>query len=395
MAKGFEDTTLYVYNRLISLNDVGCDPDATGLSVQKFHQWNKKRLKHHPHTLNATSTHDTKRSEDVRSRIHVLSEVPVEWRNRIARWRKENQNKKKKIDGCTVPDLNEEYLIYQTLIGAWPFSKKEASAFKERLQAYLVKAAKEAKVHTSWIHPNPDYERALGGFVQSILSASKRNRFLKDFLRFQKRVAFYGALNSLGQVLLKIASPGVPDFYQGTELWDFSLVDPDNRRPVDYEKRARLTDELKKRERQEPSALIPELLSSWRDGRIKLFLTYKALCFRRSQSDLFLDGDYIPIYASGSKKKHVFAFVRKKDGILVVAAVPRLLTKLVSVSEFPLGRKVWGRSVLHLPAQAPKEWLNVLTGETIKASFRAGKKVLPLEGVFQCFPVAFLAGRRA
>lgn len=392
MAKGLEDTSLYVYNRLISLNEVGGDPGAETLSVETFHRHNLASRARFPYTMSATSTHDTKRSEDVRARINVLSELPQMWAKHLNRWSRWNRTKKRKVNGKLVPHPNEEILLYQTLLGAWPLRKEEVAECKERVKAYVIKAAREAKVHTSWIDPKPDYEEALVSFTASILKVSNRNTFLTDFLRFHKKIAFYGALNALTQVLLKIASPGVPDFYQGTELWDFSLVDPDNRRPVGFEERTRLLEDLKQRESEGLLPLVSDLLSRWEDGRIKLFVTSKALDFRKNQSELFLEGDYVPVHASGMRKQHLCAFIRKQNGAWVLVAIPRLLTHLVTVSKFPVGRRVWGTGRLVLPRGAPKHWDNIFTGQTVKAASVFGRRVLLLKGVFQHFPVALLSG---
>lgn len=394
MAKGLEDTSLYVYNRLVSLNEVGGDPAAERLSVEAFHRHNVAARANWPYTLNATSTHDTKRSEDLRARINVLSEIPQAWSKCLGRWSRWNRAKKRTVNGVSVPNPNEEILLYQAMIGGWPLLKTEVPTFKERLKAYVIKAAKEAKVHTSWIDPNPDYEHALGAFVDVIFKLSKQNRFLADFLKFQKRIAFYGAFNALGQVLLKIGAPGVPDFYQGTELWDFSFVDPDNRRPVDFKKRVRLLEDITRRGTEGLLPFVSELLGRWEDGQIKLFVTRKALESRRKQSTLFLEGDYVPLYASGRRKEHVTAFARRHERSWVVVVVPRLVTKLVTPGKFALGRDVWGTGRLILPREAPGRWQNVLTGETVSATSAFRRKFLPLRTVFQRAPVALLSGER-
>lgn len=393
MAKGFEDTSLYVYNRLVSLNEVGGDPEGQRVSVEAFHRHNAAVRANWPHTLIATSTHDTKRSEDVRARINVLSELPQAWGRAVTRWNRWNRAKKHKVHGRLVPDPNDELLVYQALVGAWPLQKEEVPAFKERLKSYVIKAAKEAKVHTSWIDPNPEYERALVAFVEAILKMSKKNRFLADFLKFQKKIAFYGAFNALGQVTLKIGSPGVPDFYQGTELWDFSLVDPDNRRPVDFKGRERLLEDLAGQQTKGLIPLVSELLGRWEDGRIKLFVTSKALEFRRSQGDLFLEGDYLPLVASGGRKEHICAFARQHQRSWVVVVAPRLLTRLGAPGTLPLGQHAWRNGRLVLPREAPQVWKNIFTGETARAMAAIRKKVLPLKSVFQHLPVAVLSGR--
>jgi len=388
MAKGFEDTALYCYNRLVSLNEVGGDPASLGLSVGDFHHRILARMAHWPHTLNATSTHDTKRSEDVRARINVLSEITEEWEKHLSQWRRWNEPKKQRVNGMPVPEPNTEILLYQTLIGAWPLDEKEIPEFKQRLKAYMVKAVREAKVFTNWLSPDLDYESALITFLESILEISRQNDFLEDFLRFEKRIAYYGALNSLSQVLLKITSPGVPDFYQGTEFWDFSLVDPDNRRPVDFKTRAKVLDEVTQQEAQGQQSLVQQVLSSWEDGRVKLYVTCKALNVREAYSDLFQDGEYIPLPVVGQRQEHVCAFVRRGGRRCALVVIPRLLTKLVGVGVIPVGQDVWGEDLLLLPDGVPEHWFNIFTGERLKVS--GTEKRLPLFGILGKFPMALL-----
>jgi len=258
------------------------------------------------------------------------------------------------------------------------------------MRQYVVKAAREAKAFTSWLSPSPEYESGLLTFVESVLETSDENRFVGDLRRFQKRVAYSGALNALAQVLVKIASPGVPDFYQGTELWDFSLVDPDNRRPVDFEMRIMLLDDIIQREADARLSLVRELLRSWQDGRIKLYVTYKALHTRNVYRDLFLSGTYIPIEAQGQRQGHVCAFARRWGTKWVLIVVPRLVTRLVRVGTPPVGRRVWGDDVLLLPEEAPERWFHTFTGETIRAI--QPMRELPLATIFRRFPVALLEG---
>jgi (1->4)-alpha-D-glucan 1-alpha-D-glucosylmutase len=411
MAKGYEDTALYVYNRLVSLNEVGGNPQTAGVSVAEFHARNRAVQERGPHTLNATSTHDTKRSEDVRARINVLSEIPGLWAEKLSRWRDWNHSRKPVVDGRPVPDGNMELLIYQTLVGAWPLSEGEVPAFKERLQTYLVKAAREAKTHTSWLNPRSEYEDALTAFATAILEPGEDNLFLRDFLEFQKIAAFFGALNSLAQVLLKITAPGVPDFYQGTELWNLSLVDPDNRRPVDFKTRAELLAALQEREAHGLPLLVQELLETWEDGRVKLYLTYKALHFRRANRELFAAGEYLPVEVTKPGDEHACAFARRLGDRWVLVAVPRLPVRLQEagratpaeaaadrppVLKPPLGEAAWGETSLILPENSPDRWHNVLTGEALAAALPAGtasgSKILPLACVFRSFPAALLAG---
>jgi (1->4)-alpha-D-glucan 1-alpha-D-glucosylmutase len=394
MAKGVEDTAFYVYNRLIALNEVGGDPEEFGISLEAFHRQNSARLKQWPHAMLTLTTHDTKRGEDARARIDALSEIAPEWRAALMRWRKFNDGKKSLVDGELAPDRNDEYLFYQTLVGAWPGGSlygAEFAGFRERIVAHMEKAIKEAKVHTSWVNPNETYDRAVEKFVREVLVLENSDGFLEDFRQFQQRIAFAGMLNSLAQTLLKMTAPGVPDFYQGSELWDLRLVDPDNRRPVDFVKRKSLLEALRERDANDRASLLPELLSQWQDGRVKLYLIYKTLNFRRHHEELFQRGSYLPLPTDGKFREHVCAFARRLDGRWVVAAAPRLLTRIVTSGCLPLGAAVWEREKLALPARAPMAWRNVLTGETLTAlPTKAGRKAVLLREMFRTFPVAFL-----
>lgn len=391
MAKGLEDTALYVYNPLISLNEVGGSHRA--LSLEAFHWFNQERQRSWPLTMNASSTHDTKRSEDVRARISVLSEIPDEWRDCLKRWHHWNLAPKTKLKELLVPDLNEETFLYQTLIGAWPLFREEEEPFKERFKVFLIKAAREAKVHTRWITPDEDYEKALLTFTEAILENSEQNQFLHDFRKVQSRLAYYGALNSLSQLLLKITSPGIPDFYQGTELWDFSLVDPDNRRPVDFEKRSRLLRKMMGSEKGGEGNRARGLLNHWKDGRIKLDITRKALRLRKNHNDIFIQGDYLPLAVEGSRKKQVVSFARTKGQEWVISGVGRFYSRFSITDTPPLGRKAWGNGFLLLPPEAPEFWTNILTGEELTAVSSKGKKGIPLGSLFLHLPIALLHGR--
>jgi len=400
MAKGVEDTTFYIYNRLVSLNEVGGSPDRFGTPLEAFHGQNIERIKFWPHALIATSTHDTKRSEDVRARINVLSEIPDEWHDCLIRWRRWNKKKKGLVEGQAAPDPNEEYLLYQTLVGAYPVEPMDGARrdeFKKRIQDYMVKAVREAKINTSWISPNTPYEEALIHFTDTTLSNTPDNPFLKDFEPFQKKVSGYGMYNSLSQTLLKITSPGVPDFYQGTEIWDFSLVDPDNRRPVNYETRTRMLEELRKRESEIPlPELAREMTIQKGDGKIKLYLTYKALYFRRAKRELFEKGEYAPLEARGEKANHVIAFSRGLNDARAIIIVPRFLTGLVpQPQDLPTGRDIWGDSSLVIAVGEDGEhYRNVFTGETVTVSQCNGVHVLYLSEIFSNFPVALLERER-
>jgi (1->4)-alpha-D-glucan 1-alpha-D-glucosylmutase len=396
MAKGVEDTAFYVYNRLVSLNEVGGMPERFGTPLETFHGQNIERMKSWPHALIATETHDTKRSEDVRARINVLSEIPKEWSEHIRTWARLNKKKKVTIDGSEAPSRNEEYLLYQTLTGVWPVEAVEGNALDvlaRRIKNYMIKASREAKVNTSWINPNADYEQAMLAFIDGILRQSPQNQFLNDFLPFQHMISHYGMFNSLSQTLLKICSPGVPDFYQGTELWDFSLVDPDNRRPVDYEKRVSMLAELKQKEGEGTGVQLAwDLSLNKGDGRIMLYLVHKALNYRGEHRPLFEQGVYVPLTADGAKSGHVCAFARKLGNKSLILAVPRFLTRLISGGgSVPFGKAVWDDTQLLLPEIGPgAQFRNIFTNEIMVARAQNGKTMLALADVFASFPVAML-----
>jgi (1->4)-alpha-D-glucan 1-alpha-D-glucosylmutase len=383
MAKGFEDTVLYVYNRLLSLNEVGGSPDRFGTSLKEFHSLNRKRGTLYPHSLNATSTHDTKRGEDVRARINVLSEIPDEWGRSIKRWNELNRGKKRTVNGKNVPDGNDEHFLYQTLIGAFPFYESEYPAFIERVKDYIIKAVREAKVRTAWLKPDTEYEDAYISYVGEILQPSEENQFLKEFLPFQRKVAYYGIFNSLSQTLIKITSPGVPDFYQGTELWDLNLVDPDNRRPVDFEKRISLLRDIMDTPHK-------ELLATREDGRIKLFLIQRVLQARKDRAEVFQGGSYLPIEVGGRFKEHIVAFARNHGDRWAITIAPRLLTALVKEGELPTGKQVWDDTHILLPKGSPALWKDAITTRGIK-----GRETLLIGDVLEHFPVALLMSEGA
>jgi (1->4)-alpha-D-glucan 1-alpha-D-glucosylmutase len=398
MAKGVEDTVFYVYNRLLSLNEVGGNPEAFGTTLDAFHAQNIETARSRPHALITTSTHDTKRSEDVRARINVLSEIPEEWRRYLTRWSRMNRRKKSMVDGRMAPDRNEEYLLYQTLLGVWPagpMTDGEYRALRGRLRDYMVKAVREAKVNSSWINPDAPYEQALLKFIEAILSRSASSLFMEDFAVFQKKVAYFGMFNALSQTVLKITSPGVPDFYQGTETWDFSLVDPDNRRPVNFNLRRQMLRRLKERITRSGGArrtFLRGLVKTWEDGAIKLYVTLTALNYRREHRLLFDDGGYVPIGAEGSLKENVCAFARLAEDKAALVVVPRFLTRsLKGVKEMPFGDHVWKDTLITVPDGIPGDtFRNVFTGEVVTEVEREGKKRLLLGRVFASFPVALL-----
>ena len=392
-AKGVEDTAFYRYNRLVSLNEVGGEPERFGVPVEEFHKQCLARQETWPASLSTTSTHDTKRSEDVRARIHVLSEIPREWRAAVGRWHRWNRKHASLVDGRPAPDRNDEYLLYQTLVGAWPLGPDAAAAFTGRIQAYMLKAAKEAKVNTSWINPNEAYDDALRSFVARILEPVPGNRFLADFSTFHHPIARIGMVNSLAQTLVKITAPGVPDFYQGTELWDLSLVDPDNRRPVDFAARAARLAELRARIAAGALAgLARELVEQWVDGRIKLYTTHRALACRRAAADLFREGDYVPLRPGGSRGAHLCAFARRRGTRAVLTIVPRLTARLTANgAHLPLGPDVWGDTYVVLPGDLPGgRYTNLFTGATVGTAEREGGAALTAGDLFAQFPVALL-----
>ena len=396
MAKGLEDTAFYIYNRLVSLNEVGGSPDRYGTSLETFHGKNIERIKHWPNALIATSTHDTKRSEDVRARINVLSEIPDEWWECLIDWRRLNKKKKPVVEGQRVPDENEEYLLYQTLIGVWPAGPIEEAQYdvlRKRIKDYMLKAVREAKVNTSWISPNTIYEDALSIFIEKVMDNKSDNQFLKDFVPFQRKVSHCGMFNSLSQTLLKIASPGVPDFYQGTEIWDFSLVDPDNRRPVDLGMRMKMLEELKSRESEVgPFMLAKELLANKNNGKVKLYLVYKALNYRKAHRDLFKTGEYIPLETMGEKANNICVFVRRIGNTTAIAVAPRFFTKLISENDgLPLGKEIWKDTFIVIPfADIGAKYRNVFTGEIATAASYKVATALFLSDILMNFPVALM-----
>ena len=395
MAKGVEDTAFYVYSRFISSNDVGSSMDAFGIGAEEFHATNAARLEEAPDAMLATSTHDTKRSEDVRNRLNVLSEMKFLWPSTVRRWVRMNARHKRRLeDGRVAPDANEEYFLYQTLVGAWPWrmeTAEEREAFVTRMEEYMTKALNEAKVNVSWTNPNPAYAEAVHGFLRGITMPDKRGRqprFVETLKALLPEVELFGAVNSLAQVVLKVASPGVPDFYQGTEMWDLSLVDPDNRRPVDYETRRNALQDLRElAARQGESAVCRETLASLADGRVKLWTVHRALALRNRVAEIFRRGTYTPVAASEEHAEHVVAFLR---GQSVLAAVPRFAWTLMhGKARMPLGN-AWGSGQLAVPEMAGAELENVFTGERLRVN-DDGR--LALCEIFAEFPVALFLRR--
>lgn len=391
MAKGVEDTAFYRFYPLASLNEVGGNPDQFGGSVNVFHRRNLVRQELWPHSMNATSTHDSKRSEDVRARINALSEMPVEWYRAVRRWRDLLRPWKTKLGKTLAPDANEEYLLYQTILGTWPLlamSADEHAAYVERIQGYMEKALNEAKIHTSWVNPNAEYNNAVREFVANALRPSPDNAFLKDFRDFQNPVAQAGIWNSISQVVLKVACPGVPDFYQGSEMWNFTLVDPDNRGPVDYETRRKMLAMLGASARGAgKAAFVGQLASNPCDGAIKLYVTSRSLCFRRTHHDLFDEGSYIPLAVDGPRAENVIAFARSLAGQTVIVAVGRLFLRLRS-SQAWVNAEAWADTFVVLPKGLNcSTFREVFTGRTIATEQENG---IPLSEAFKAGPFALL-----
>ncbi|MGI9115790.1 MAG: malto-oligosyltrehalose synthase [Chthoniobacterales bacterium] len=327
MAKGVEDTAFYIYNRLVALNEVGGEPQQFGMSVETFHRRNEERQRDWPATLLATSTHDTKRSEDVRARILAISEMPELWSRSLGKWRNANRRFKRQINETEAPDANEEYLLYQMLLGTWPVDASGIAIpsanerYIARIQQYMAKALKEAKLNTSWIQPNAEWDDAMADFVANILGAGSRNKFLPAFLPVVQEVARLGTINSLAQTVLKLTAPGVPDIYQGTEIWDDSLVDPDNRRPVNYARRREMLSGLQ-------NVQPEELMRCWPDGRIKLRVVQRLLHLRRENPELFREGTYEPLQFTGAFAECAIGFVRQRKEATLVVIVPRLSARI-------------------------------------------------------------------
>ncbi|HEY3355758.1 MAG TPA: malto-oligosyltrehalose synthase [Polyangia bacterium] len=392
MAKGLEDTAFYRTYPLVSLNEVGGSPAAFGAPVEELHAGHRERLARWPDSLVATSTHDTKRAEDVRARLNALSEIPTRWEPAVARWREQNRRHKEMIDDREAPDANEEYLLYQTLVGAWPLVRPddaEWGTFVGRIQEYMLKALKEAKLNTSWISPYEEWDEATRRFITAVLERRRSdNEFLRDIEVFQRPIAQAGMLTGLSRTVLKLAAPGVPDFYQGTELWDLSLVDPDNRRPVDWDLRRRLLgDEPTSASRER----VEELLGTMEDGRIKLHVTSRGLACRLRRRELFARGDYVPLAGWGPREGHLCAFGRVNGDDVVIAAAARFFLRLGAADRRPVGEEVWEDTVLDLGALPCGTYRDVFTGRKVRAV--SGDRdwcTLRLAEVFAHLPAALL-----
>ena len=380
-AKGFEDTALYRYHRLTCLNEVGSDLYSEGLHPKTFHAMIRDRQATHPFTLNTTSTHDTKRSEDVRARLGILSEIPALWQTTVTDWHDRAQSFFEVVDNVRVPDPATEYLLFQSLVGAYPLHQTEVPSFVTRLHLYIEKAVREAKIYSDWVHPHLGYEQALHRFVDHLFT----HKDMQDALHpFVQTVSYYGALSSLSQILLKTLAPGVPDFYQGSELWDLSLTDPDNRRPVDFSRRQQLLEQMTT---NPPS--LEDLLTHWDDGRLKLYVTHEALKLRHHNARLFEHGTYQGLAAQGSQTDHVLTFARHHEDQWCIVVVPRHYARLTwsyHPKTRPSSHDIWQTTTLNVPAGAPHHWREILSGQPLQAEMGQ----IPLAEIFSRLPIAIL-----
>ncbi|MDQ3278239.1 MAG: 4-alpha-glucanotransferase, partial [Bacteroidota bacterium] len=380
MAKGVEDTLMYTYNRFIGHNEVGDSPEAFGDTAEEFHRKMEARREQWPLSLNATSTHDTKRGEDSRARLNVITDLHEEWLANVAEWRKLNKELKK--DGA--PDDNDEYFVYQALVGNYPMPGEDEADFADRIQDYFQKALREAKVHSNWTTPNEEYEGAVKAFAVALLDKTKP--FWKSFSAFQQLVIDHGIINSLSQVVLKFTCPGVPDVYQGCEFWDFSYVDPDNRRPVDYEKRLQVLQEFDDKNEEE---LLSGLWEQRYSANVKLWLTQQLFQLRRSNPDLFAEGEYIPLHVEGTYKAHVLAFARRHKNAVQVVAVPLHTASLCKEQGKTFFEIDWKDTKIALAKDIESSLEAHFTGTQVEK----GKGLLA-QDLFSQFPVAILKGRQ-
>jgi (1->4)-alpha-D-glucan 1-alpha-D-glucosylmutase len=400
-AKGVEDTALYRFTRLASLNEVGGEPENFGTGVRQFHADARYRARHWPHAMVATSTHDTKRAEDVRARMAVLSELSTTWRKVLRRWSHMNRSRRRMVDDLPAPGPHAEYLLYQTLLGTWPLGLLDESghtAYLERIEEYMVKAAREAKRRTSWANVNEEYEEVLREFIRLLLERRDGNAFPGELDAMARRMAGFGFINSMAQTLCKLTAPGVPDIYQGNEIWDWSLVDPDNRRPVDYQLRRRLLNDVASWRNGSSGELSEQLrlsLASPEDGRCKLHVTWTALNFRRKHEALFRDGEYLPLRVSGKHAAHVLAYARKLRDDIAIIAVPRLCARLLGGRDWlPLGPQVWADTRVELPRKLVSGgFQNLMDGCAVTVANNMGQQALPVADLLLRWPCALLVSQ--
>ncbi len=397
-AKALEDTAFYRYTRLLSLNEVGGDPRRFGTTVTAFHRLNEERAKLWPHTMVTTATHDTKRGEDVRARINVLTEFSAEWDRRLRRWSALNRRAKSEVDGVWAPSPDDEYLLYQTLVGAWPIEllgPDEPAAlplqrFRERIDAYMIKAVREGKQSSNWATPDTGYEAALSNFVHRILDRDHSCSFVIDLQAFATRVALPGMVNSLAQAVLKLTIPGIPDIYQGCELWDLNLVDPDNRRPVDFMRRSAALD-MTPRPPAATRAAVAAMLQTWHDGNIKLSATAELLAERHRRPLLFNDGAYTALNVTGERADNLLAFTRTKDEAAIAVVAPRLVVSLgAGEGRMPIGDAWTDSAVVCPPTLADRRWTNVFTGEVVAVRDERQGHVWKARDLFVDLPIAAL-----
>jgi len=397
MAKGLEDTALFAHHPLISVSEVGNNPFRQQLrfGIDSFHEFNAATLANCPHTMTSTATHDTKWSEDLRARVNVLSEMPHEWAKSLRRWSRLNKSKKTWLNGRFVPTRNQEVIFYQAMLGVWPIgsvNQQERKCLSSRLETFFLKAAREAKIETDWLNPNERHEAALRRFVSSIFAASPDDPFISDFLRLHRQIALLGACNSYSQAILKATAPGVPDFYQGSEMWNFSLPDPDNRRSVDFRNRQLALEDLKAGSVHLEDSWLSDLMHSWQDGRLKLYLTMRLLNFRRAHPSLFAAGEYRPVHVHGAHHNSVFVFLRHYGSEWLLVVVPRLLGPLSKTPGFPVGKQIWQDTFFELPADTPRCWTGILTNDCLNLSISEDSSGIALSDVFRAFPFAVLVG---
>ena len=389
IAKGLEDTAFYRYNRFVALNEVGGQPHIFGVTPAAFHRANAQRAEHWPHAMLSTSMHDTKRGEDTRARLAVLTGMPEEWARQVETWSRILHARRGDVEGTAPPDRNDEYLFYQLLLGAWPAEPtgvekpdpEKIRFFCERMERAMVKSMREAKLHSTWASPNTAYEEAMLGFVQDALDISRHNTFLSAFLPFQERVARLGVCNSLVQTAFKLTLPGMPDIYQGAELWDLSLVDPDNRRPVDYETRVELLEQTSALLERNRCTTIFDMLQDWRDGRVKMAVIAALLGYRRDHQNLFAQGTYEPLAATGTKADHICAFARSHEDEALLVAAARFPARLEADPDWTGTDVPWPREVAR-----GTRWRDLLSGEIVA---RRGEAV-GAETVLGHLPIAVL-----
>jgi (1->4)-alpha-D-glucan 1-alpha-D-glucosylmutase len=403
-AKGLEDTAFFRYNLLLSLNEVGSDVERFGRTVEEFHEASAERLRERPFEMLATSTHDTKLGEDTRARISVLSEIPDEWSREVTRWMRLNRVHRALVDGEPAPERNDEYRFYQALVGVWPLetahqsvprAAPDLSDLATRLREYMLKAVKEAKRHTSWLTPNDEYEQAVARFVEQVLGGGGAAKFIAVLAPFARRVARAGMINSLAQLTLKLGSPGIPDFYQGSELWDLTLVDPDNRRPVDFDLRTTMLDGLEPvlaMPALERSAAVADMVTHWEDGRVKMLVTAVGLRLRREWPDVFMAGRYLPLVTDVTVNAGLVAFARVHGDRVALFIAPRLTTPLAAgTSALPLGGDTWKTSRVILPPELHgRAFRHHVTGAEVLPTSAGGNEWLFVGQIFETIPLGIL-----